>query len=151
MTPLEIDWSLVASHLIHLAIAYGLAVPIGWDREARSRGAGLRTFPLVAVASCGYLLIGIEVLEGSESQARLLYGLMTGLGFIGGGSILKSRATVTGTATAASVWNTGAIGAAVAWRRYEIALVLSLVNYATLRFVRPLKGLAGRPDVDDDD
>lgn len=138
----EIDWHLVASHLAHLAIAYVLAVPIGWDREARARGAGLRTFPLVAVASCGYLLVGIEVFAGSESHARILYGLMTGLGFIGGGSILKSGGNVTGTATAASVWNTGAIGAAVAWNRYEIALVLCVVNFATLRFVRPLKGLA---------
>lgn len=80
----DIEWRLVASHLLHLAIAYLLAVPIGWDRESRAPGAGLRTFPLVAVASCGYLLMGIEVLESSDSHARLMYGLMTGLGFIGG-------------------------------------------------------------------
>lgn len=58
---------------------------------------------------------------------------------------------MTGTATAASVWNTGAIGAAVAWNRYEIALVLSAVNFLTLRFVSPLKGLAGGPDSSADD
>jgi len=140
----DIDWLRVVSHLAHLAVAYGLSAPIGWDREARSQGAGLRTFPLVAVAACGYLLLGRTVLEGSESQARLLYGLMTGLGFIGGGSILKEGATVHGTATAASVWNTGAIGACVAWQRYEIALVLAIINFATLRFVAPVKSLAGR-------
>lgn len=141
----SIDWSLVLSHLGRLAVAYALALPIAWDREAHHRGAGLRTFPLVAVASCGYLLVGRDLLEGSDAQARLLYGLMTGMGFIGGGSILKEGGTVHGTATAASIWNTGAIGAAVAWDRPEIAVVLSAINFATLRFVRPLKSLARRP------
>lgn len=140
----DIDGLRVGSHLTHLAVAYLLAAPIGWDREARSQGEGVRTFPLVAVASCGYLLLGRAVLEGSESHARPLYGLMTGLGFIGGGSILKEGATIHGTATAASVWNTGAIGAAVAWQRYEIAVVLAAINYATLRLVAPVKSLASR-------
>lgn len=135
------DWSVVVRHLVHVGVAYLLAVPLGFDRERRSRGAGLRTFPLVAAGSCGYLMIGQVVLEGSESQARLMYGLMTGIGFIGGGSILKSEGTVTGTASAASIWNTGAIGAAVAWGRYEVALVLSVINFLTLRFAVPLKAL----------
>lgn len=138
----DIDWNVVWTHLVKLAIAYAMAFPIGWDREGAEPGAGLRTFPLVAVASCGYLLIGIDTLEGSESHARLLYGLMTGIGFIGGGAILKKGGNVSGTATAASIWNTGAIGAAVAWQRLEIALVLSIVNFATLRFARPLKSMA---------
>jgi putative Mg2+ transporter-C (MgtC) family protein len=118
-----------------------LAMPLGWDRESRSRGAGLRTFPLVAAGSCGFLMLGQVVLQGSESHARLMYGLMTGIGFIGGGSILKDGGSVTGTATAASIWNTGALGAAVAWQRYEIAVVLSLINFLTLRYVRSLKPL----------
>lgn len=138
----DIDWDLVLTHLLKLGIAYAMALPIGWERESGDRSAGLRTFPLVAVASCGYLLIGIDLLEGSESHARLLYGLMTGMGFIGGGAILKQGGTVSGTATAASIWNTGAIGAAVAWQRLEIALVLSAINFATLRFVQPLKSMA---------
>ena len=136
---LEIDWLSMGRHLLHITVAYLLALPVGWDREAHSRGAGLRTFPLVAAGSCSYLLIGQTLLEGSESHARLLYGLMTGIGFIGGGSILKDRGGVSGTATAASIWNTGALGAAVAWRRYEIALVLSVVTFLTLWLVPPLK------------
>lgn len=64
---------------------------------------------------------------------------MTGIGFIGGGAILKGGVSVHGTATAASIWNTGAIGAAVAYGRYEIAILLSLVNFATLHFLTPLK------------
>ncbi len=64
---------------------------------------------------------------------------MTGIGFIGGGAILKHGASVRGTATAASVWNTGAIGAAVAFRRYEIAVILSLINFLTFRFLTEFK------------
>lgn len=144
------DWQLVLSHLAQLAIAYLLAMPIGWDREAESRGAGLRTFPLVATASCGYLLIGLEVLDGSDAHARVLYGLMTGIGFIGGGAILKDSGSVTGTSTAAAIWTTGAIGAAVAWQRYEIAVVLSIVTFITMRFIRPLKKIADNSGRSDD-
>ena len=105
-------------------------------RERSRRGPGLRTFPLVAIGSCAFLLIGRSLLEGSDSHARLLYGLMTGIGFIGGGSILKEGGSISGTATAASIWNTGAIGAAVAWQRFEIAIALAAVNFALLRFGR---------------
>ncbi|MES1945363.1 MgtC/SapB transporter [Salinisphaera sp. PC39] len=143
---MDIDWSLVFDHLTHLMVAYLLALPLGWDRERAARGAGLRTFPLVAMASCGFALIGISVLEGSTAHARILYGLMTGIGFIGGGAILKSEGNVRGTTTAAAIWTTGAIGAAVAWQRYEIALVLSLLTFATLRLVAPIKALAHPSD-----
>jgi putative Mg2+ transporter-C (MgtC) family protein len=138
----DIRWGEIAQNLLRLGVAYLLAVPLGWDQEREARGAGLRTFPLVAVGSCGYILIGQELLQGSESHARMLYGLMTGIGFIGGGSILKERSHITGTATAASIWNTGALGAAVAWQRYEIALLLAVLNFATLRWIRPFKELA---------
>lgn len=132
MEPLS--WAEIGENLVHLCIAFALTTPLAWDRERSARGPGLRTFPLVAIGSCGFLLIGRSVLEGSESHARLLYGLMTGLGFIGGGAIVKERGSVSGTATAASIWNTGAVGAAVAWHRYEIAISLALVNFALILF-----------------
>lgn len=141
----DINWPLIAHHLTQLAIAYILAIPIGWNREAASRGVGLRTFPLVAIGCCAYLLIGRDVLSGSESHARLMYGLMSGIGFIGGGAILKQEGTVSGTATAAAIWSTGAIGTAVAWQRYEIAIVVSLITVVTLRALAPLKRFA-RPE-----
>ena len=134
----NVDWTLIKLHLLDIVIAYILALPIGWDRESQSRGAGLRTFPLVAIGSCGYMLVSMSVLDGDESHARTLYGLMTGIGFIGGGAILKNKQGVAGTATAASIWITGAIGAAVAWGRYEIAIVLSLVTFLTFRLVKPM-------------
>ena len=132
----QISWWQVVDDLLHLGIAFLLTLPLGWEREQRGRGPGIRTFPLVAIGSCAFLLLGRGYLEGSESHARLLYGLMTGIGFIGGGSILKDSGTVSGTATAAGIWNTGAIGAAVAWQRYEIAIALSVVNFLVLHYGR---------------
>ena len=140
----RVSWRDVLDQLLHLGVAFMLAAPLGWDRERSERGPGLRTFPLVAIGSCAFLLIGQRVVEGSESHARLLYGLMTGIGFIGGGSILKGGGNVTGTATAASIWNTGAIGAAVAWRSYEIAIALATANFLLLRFGTTAKFTAGR-------
>ena len=142
----DIDWSLVLWHLNHLGIAYVLALPIGWDRERNARSAGLRTFPLVSMASCAYMLTGIDVLDSTDAEARVMYGLITGMGFIGGGAILKEKGSVAGTATAASLWNTGALGMAVAWNRFEIAILLSLLNVITLQVVGGLKALARGKD-----
>ena len=86
------------------------------------------------------MLVAMSIVgTGAEHVSRMIQGLITGIGFIGGGAILKDRGTVHGTATAASIWNTGAIGAAAAFRRYEIAIVLSAINFATLRLLTPLK------------
>jgi putative Mg2+ transporter-C (MgtC) family protein len=133
-------WTDVLSHLFDLAFAFALALPIGWDREKESRSAGLRTFPLVAVASCGFVLMGNAVFgERSPDQSRLLQGLIAGIGFIGGGAILRDGRSVMGTATAASLWNTGVMGAAVGFALYDIGIVLGLLNLATLRLLAPFK------------
>lgn len=137
----DVDLSQMGKHLAQLGIAYLLALPIGWDRETAARSAGLRTFPLVAMASCGFMLTGLDVLESDSAHARVMYGIITGIGFIGGGAILKSGGNVAGTATAASLWNTGAIGLAVAWYNYEIAIALSAMNFFTLRVLGPVKGM----------
>lgn len=137
---MELVSSVALTNLYKMGIAYVLALPIGFNRERESKGAGLRTFPLVAVASCGFMLVGIDVLDSTDAESRVIYGLMTGIGFIGGGSIVKSDQSVSGTATAASIWNTGAIGLAVAWSRYEVAILLAVINFLTLQFVPLVKG-----------
>ena len=130
-------------HVISLAVAYVLALPIGWNREREERSAGIRTFPLVAMAACGFVLVAIGVLgANSPAQARILEGLITGVGFIGGGAILKHGTQALGTATAASLWATGALGAAVGYGLYDIAVILSAITYVTLRYLAPLKDAA---------
>jgi putative Mg2+ transporter-C (MgtC) family protein len=120
-----------AYEVLRLAIAYTLALPVGWYREKEAHSVGVRTFPLVAMASCGYVLLATPL--DPAGRSRIIQGLVAGIGFIGGGAILKSEGNVHGTATAASIWTTGVLGAAVAEERYFLALTLAAVNLFTLR------------------
>lgn len=132
------NWQEIWKNLAQVAIAFALTAVIGWDREREEHTTGLRTFPIVGMASCGYLLI-LGPQADSAAQTRVLQGLITGIGFIGGGAILKEGTTVKGTATAASVWNAGVIGASVAMSHYGIAVTLVLLNLFTLRALLPIK------------
>jgi putative Mg2+ transporter-C (MgtC) family protein len=123
-----------------ILIAYALGLPTGWERYKHDRSAGLRTFPLVALASCAYMLVASQPGLDVAAQSRILVGVMTGIGFIGGGSIIKEATTVHGTATAASLWNMGAIGSAVAYGNYGLALLLSGLNYLTLLVMSYIEG-----------
>ena len=130
------NWHTWLTVLVQLLSAYLLTAIIGWNREREEHTVGIRTFPIVGMASCGYLLL---VTGDAASVSRVMQGLIAGIGFIGGGAILKEGPSVKGTATAASIWNAAVIGAAVAAQRYEIAIVLSLLNLVALRLLLPLK------------
>ena len=130
----------IIPHLTALAIAYALAFPIGWDREKAARSAGLRTFPLVALASCGFVQATESLMADSpEAMARIVEGLIMGIGFIGGGAILKEGRSVHGTATAASVWATGAIGTAAGLGSYDVAVAITVLTFLTLKLLPILK------------
>ncbi|MAT94631.1 MAG: magnesium transporter MgtC [Halioglobus sp.] len=139
---LDIEVQEILRHLAQMGMAFGLALPIALNREHSQEGAGLRTFPLVAIASCAFMLVGMSVYEGSDAEARVMYGIITGMGFIGGGSVFKNENGTSGTATAAGIWLTGAIGLAVAYRRYEVAIVLSVVGFLIFQFSGFLKRAA---------
>lgn len=132
-------------HLVALALAYLLALPIGWNREKEERSAGLRTFPLVAVATCGFIQATESLVSDTpEAMARIIEGLITGMGFIGGGAILRREDSVHGTATAASLWVTGAIGVAVGLGSLDVAIMLSAATMLTLAVMQWLKQAAGQ-------
>lgn len=139
MDLLQIDWQLIWFHSYHLIAAFVLAIPLGWDRERSNRSFGLRTFPLVAVVTCGFMILGVSVIDSTDGEARIFQGIITGIGFIGGGSILTSSDKIKGTATATTIWNTGAIGVAVAFDRFEIAVILSALNLFTLLVFKEIK------------
>lgn len=123
--------------------AYLLAVPVGWYREQEAHSVGVRTFPLVAAASCGFVLVAVPLGQSDlAAQSRVIQGLVAGIGFIGGGAILKtegSRSYVHGTATAASIWNFGVVGAAIAQNRWILGILLAALNFFALQFLYPLK------------
>jgi putative Mg2+ transporter-C (MgtC) family protein len=141
----------IVPHFIALAIAYFLALPIGWNRELEERSAGLRTFPLVAVATCGFIQATEQIASDSpEAMARIVEGLITGMGFIGGGAILRRDDSVKGTATAASLWITGAIGVSVGLGAYDIAIMLSAMTMLTLWLLPTVKRLTSGSSSSDD-
>jgi putative Mg2+ transporter-C (MgtC) family protein len=130
----------IYNDIIGLTVAYLLALPIGWERERADRSAGIRTFPLVAIASCGFVLATENVVSGNpEAKARIIEGVITGMGFIGGGAILKTGDNIRGTATAASLWATGAIGVSAAVQTYDVAFIISATTLLTLRILAPFK------------
>lgn len=139
MDYIDLNWQQLLTYLLQITGAFLLALPVAWERERSTNIMGLRTFPLVAVASCAFVLISLAVVgTDADAQSRIIQGLMTGMGFIGGGAILKDGDRVRGSATAASVWLVGALGAAVGYSRWEIAILLSLVTFLTLRLLTPV-------------
>jgi len=129
--------------ILKVLAAYTLALPVGWYREREAHSVGVRTFPLVAAASCGFVLVAVPLGQTDlAAQSRVIQGLVAGIGFIGGGAILKTEGAqsyVHGTATAASIWNFGLVGAAVAQNRWFLAITLALLNFFALRILYPLK------------
>ncbi|HEU0156157.1 MAG TPA: MgtC/SapB family protein [Stellaceae bacterium] len=131
-------WGESLGHLVHLLVAFLLALPIGWNRARAEQSAGIRTFPLVAIASCGLVQTAVSALgAGAAAQGNVLQGLITGVGFIGAGAIIRQGEATTGTATAASIWTVGVIGAAVGYGYYDIGIVLAAANLAVLKFRGP--------------
>jgi putative Mg2+ transporter-C (MgtC) family protein len=121
--------------IVSIVASYLLALPLGWERKRHSQAyVGLRVFPLVSVGACVYGFLGQQLFagEGSNGQADVLQGLMTGIGFVGAGAIIKQAGDVHGVATAAAIWTTGAIGIAVAYGYLALAVTLSAANLLIL-------------------
>jgi putative Mg2+ transporter-C (MgtC) family protein len=138
--PFTMSWQQTGDDVLRICCAFLFALPIGWEREQEEHGLGVRTFPLVAMASCGFVLLGATLDPNDPAaRSRIIQGLIAGIGFIGGGAILKSNGAVHGTATAASIWNMGVMGAAVAQGRFDIGLLLTALNFFTLKVLAPWK------------
>jgi putative Mg2+ transporter-C (MgtC) family protein len=111
--------------VVPLLVSLGLGTLLGWERQADRKPAGLRTHTLVCLGSTLFILTGrhaAEVLGGSADPTRTLHGIVTGVGFLGAGAILRqSSGSVIGLTTAASIWMVAAIGAAAGVEAYALA------------------------------
>lgn len=133
--------------LLNLAVAFVLGLPVGWDRDRLKSGPGLRTYPLLALGACAYLEVGqFAFRDNPEAQARVFQALVSGIGFIGAGAIIKGRAEVHGLATAVSLWITVTIGIAASYQLYMLAAVISVTTLVALRLLTPLKQHPERAD-----
>jgi putative Mg2+ transporter-C (MgtC) family protein len=131
-------WEDLPLVLLRLGVAFALAIPIGWEREGHDLVPGLRTYPLLAMGACAYLAIGQHAFgDHPEAQARVFQAVVSGIGFVGAGAILKGRAEVHGLSTAVSLWVTVSIGIAAAYDLFPLAAVLSVATLVTLRLRKP--------------
>lgn len=129
-----------------LAIATVFGALIGLDRERSHKAAGLRTHSLVALGSALLALISFFLYETLPSvngvkgfDYHLIANIIVGIGFIGGGAILRNGSHVTGTTTAASLWAVAAIGLAVGVGFYYGALFTAAISYFLLTVVWKLE------------
>lgn len=124
---------------IRVLVAALLGAVIGYEREIRAKGAGVRTHVLVALGSALFMIVSQYGFDGADKfdAARVAAGVVGGLGFLGGGIIMKTKNHVTGLTTAAGIWVTGSIGLAVGCGLYALAgicVILALACLEALNF-----------------
>ena len=122
---------------LRLALACLLGGIIGYERQSRRKSAGLRTNLLVCLGSCLIMVLSQEIylrVEGhtNADPARLAAQVVSGIGFLGAGAIMKEGLTVTGLTTAACLWVVAGVGLAVGLGMYEGALITTGLVFATL-------------------
>lgn len=135
--------------VIRLVLAVVLSTVIGYEREEANKPAGLRTHMLVALASCGFTLIAIEMVGTMVDEGpglvqvdliRVIEAVVAGVAFLGAGAIIQSRGNLIGITTGASMWLVGAIGLACGGGYYVIAFLLLILAMITLTLIRVIEG-----------
>jgi putative Mg2+ transporter-C (MgtC) family protein len=129
--------------VIRLVVAAAFGLAIGFERERREHAAGLRTHMLVAVGACLFTLVGAYGFEGFADGAgdpsRVAAQVVTGVGFLGAGAILREGVSVRGLTTAASLWVVAAIGTAVALGMFWATSIAAGVTLLGLWALRPFR------------
>ena len=108
-----------------------LGALIGWEREQHGREAGIRTYAAVSLGACVFGLISSHVSMGSD-PTRIAAGVVTGVGFLGAGVILREQGRIAGLTTAATIWATSSVGLAIAFGMYVLGALTTLITFALL-------------------
>lgn len=140
--------SQVAMRLILSVVLSGF---IGLERQVHRRTAGLRTHILVCLGSCLTMLTSIYIFDIYKSEvpldpARIAAGVITGVGFLGAGTIINERGGVKGLTTAASLWVVAGIGLAAGCGFYSAGIVATALALTTLFFLRYVEGIVFRKE-----
>jgi putative Mg2+ transporter-C (MgtC) family protein len=125
---------------LRVVIALGLGLILGAEREFRGHPAGLRTMALIGAGSCMFTALGlIPEFAKTVDPTRIAAQIVTGVGFLGAGSILRQGEEVRGLTTAASIWVTASIGMAVGFGLYGVALFTTVLVAVVLVALKPLE------------
>ncbi len=131
------DISIYFEEAAQVSVAFVVGAVIGLEREFRSKPAGFRTMILICVGSCLYTILSKEA--GGGSSDRIASNIVTGIGFIGAGVIFKEGITVNGLTTAALIWITAALGMAIGFHNYPLAILVSSMVVIVLFVLEPVQ------------
>jgi putative Mg2+ transporter-C (MgtC) family protein len=128
-----------------LLLAAALGAALGIERELRQKSAGLRTNILIAVGSALFTIMSIELAhEAGTDPTRISAQIVTGIGFLGAGAIMRTGVGVQGLTTAATVWVNAAVGVAAGGGRYHLALIATGVTLSVLLVLAPIERVIER-------
>jgi putative Mg2+ transporter-C (MgtC) family protein len=136
------DWELELLFTTRILIATALGMLVGLERQLHGRDAGLRTYAAVSMGACMFSLTSQHI-PGVVDPSRMAANIVTGVGFLGAGMILRSGDRTYGLTTAATVWATAAVGTAVGFGMYVMG-TLGAVMVFTLLAIHHLPGLRRR-------
>lgn len=144
--------------MLRIVLAFALGAVLGWERDRAGRPAGLRTHMMVAAGSAAFTLVSIYGFPESAGSvprdpARVAAQIVSGVGFLGAGTIFRTPSTVRGLTTAASVWLSAAIGMMAGVGMYVVATGTALLGYICLRWLRTpaRRSGAGEPSIVSDE
>jgi putative Mg2+ transporter-C (MgtC) family protein len=140
------DSESLARITLRLIVAMIFGAVIGIQRERAGKPAGLRTHMLVSSGTAVFVIASEEFGMNPDSVSRVIQGLVTGIGFLGAGAILKiyDKRVVEGLTTAAGIWMTAALGVAIGLGRFGVALVATLLAWMTLSLARQLEDILNK-------
>jgi putative Mg2+ transporter-C (MgtC) family protein len=130
--------------MLRLLLAAGLGAAIGIERELHRKPAGLRTNMLIAVGAALFTTVSVHSGNGGGTPDRIAAQIVTGVGFLGAGAILRSGQSVHGMTTAATIWVNAAVGMAVGAGEYAMASVATLITLIVLAALQPLENYFDR-------
>lgn len=123
--------AIIIIKLLFVMLTAGL---IGYEREIHGSHAGLKTHILVGIGATTIALLQLEILKEypSGDPSRLIAQVVSGIGFLGAGTIIVTRSTISGLTTAASIWTVATIGLAIGMGQYEVAITTTLMTAVVL-------------------
>ena len=143
MTP-ELSLNQQLELIARLAVALVLGAVIGFERELDRQPAGFRTHSLVALGAALFTIISAHAFAGAADPTRIAAQIVSGIGFIGAGTILHHRGSIRGLTTAASLWSVAAIGMAAGAGMLVLAGVGTVLIVVVLALLEGVEGILRR-------